>query len=214
MDLHDEMGSGLGSIGILAGLAADERLDDASRRRLAEQIAEAAGELGTALGDIVGSLRHDADTLDSLAWRLAERGRRLFPDGRPEFATRFPERWPSVRLSLEARRNLQLIALEALHNAARHAAARHVRLGLEPTGCGWRLWVGDDGRGLPPEARAGRTRGHGLANMRSRAEAIGASIAWNDGPEAGTVVEVTFDPGARLRRARARDAVRRAQGLA
>src|SRR5262249_34650361 len=47
MDLHDEMGSGLGSIGLLADVAASDGDGDAERRRvLMDQIAETASELG------------------------------------------------------------------------------------------------------------------------------------------------------------------------
>ena len=38
MDLHDEMGSGLGGIGILAGVLGGDDIDDASRTKLAGQI--------------------------------------------------------------------------------------------------------------------------------------------------------------------------------
>ncbi len=235
MDLHDEMGSGLGSIGILAGLAADEDLAEESRRSLAEWIAETASELGTALTDIVWSLRDGAETLEALALRLAERGGRLVPerrgeaggepageanggsftapDRRREFITDFPSVWPSLRLPLEVRRNLHLIAVEALHNAARHASARQIVLGVRADGRRWRLWVADDGVGIASsvgESPAGRgardvtrapaRRGYGLDNMRRRAGEIGVDFSLRSVPGGGTTVEVVFDPHARITR--------------
>ncbi|HEV2104192.1 MAG TPA: ATP-binding protein, partial [Candidatus Eisenbacteria bacterium] len=207
MDLHDEMGSGLGGIGLLAGVAAGQEVDDAGRRRIAAEIADAAGDLGAALGDIVWSLRADAGTLESLALRVAERARRLFPDparegaGAAEVVTRFPAVWPALELPLELRRNLQLIAAEALHNAARHAGARRVEIGFDPEPGGrWRLWVRDDGAGLPPglvDERGlptGRAAGNGLRNLAARAAALGAGLCWRAAPGGGTVVEVSFDP--------------------
>lgn len=200
MDLHDEMGSGLGSIGLLAGLAADDELDDQSRRRIAAQIADAAGDLGGALADIVWSLRGDSGTLESLAVRLAERGARLFPGGGAELAMCFPDRWPAIELPLEMRRNLQLIAMEALHNAAKHAQARRIELGFAPAGTQWQLWVEDDGRGISEAALSRGASGNGLRNLRARAQAIGADIAWSPGPRGGTRVVVTFDPERRTGR--------------
>ncbi|HUK63857.1 MAG TPA: ATP-binding protein, partial [Dongiaceae bacterium] len=193
MDLHDEMGSGLGSIGILAGLASEPRLDDHTRRQLAGQIAEAAGELGGALSDIVWSLRADADTLEAFAFRLAERGGRLFPEPPPAFTSAFPDRWPAIRVAAGLRRQLQFIALEALHNAARHARAAHVTLGLAAEGAEWRLWVSDDGTGFAPSATGGR--GHGLGNLERRAAAIGARLRVISASGAGTTVELRFHPG-------------------
>jgi signal transduction histidine kinase/ligand-binding sensor domain-containing protein len=191
-DLHDEMGSGLGSIGILAGLAAGESVDDAGRRQLAGQIAETASDLGGALADIVQSLKHGSDTLESLMMALVERGRRLLPGDSPTFVTHLPESWPLVRLAPEMRRELQLIVLEALHNAARHAAASRVELGIQHESDGWRLWVADDGRGLPETS--GVRHGHGLTNMQTRAAMIGATIVWRSTPGHGTTVEIRFDP--------------------
>ncbi|HET7225092.1 MAG TPA: ATP-binding protein [Candidatus Eisenbacteria bacterium] len=194
MDLHDEMGSGLGSIGILAGLASDPTVDDPSRRRLAGQIAAAADELGSSLADIVGSLRAEGDSLDRFAAALAERAARLFPEESPRLVLAMPERLPAVRLPLEVRRNLQRIAVEALHNVARHARARVVELGLAPDGEGWRLWVADDGRGLTDRAGNGARPGggHGLGNMRARAAQIGARLEIATAPGGGTRVEVRF----------------------
>jgi len=197
MDLHDEMGSGLGSIGLLAGVAAGDRVDDSTRRRIAAEIAEAAGDLGGALSDIVWSLREGADTLSALARRLAERGRRLFPNDAPALALVFPDPWPEVRLTPEVRRNLQLMALEALHNAARHACACHVELGFEKEPGAWRLWVRDDGRGVPAAVLDGRAGGHGVRNLRQRAAAIGARFAIATAPNGGTCITVHFDPAGR-----------------
>lgn len=196
LDLHDEMGSGLGSIGILSNLAAEDTLDGARRRDLARKIAETAGEMGNTLTEIVWTLRPGETTLKALAYHLAERAGRLFPGGETTFATDFPPRWPRVELSLNARRNLLLIASEALHNAARHARARHVRLGLAPAGRGrrWRLWIADDGCGFKPDGEAATGSGMGLTSMRRRAEEIGAEFSLTT--DGGTQVSVVFDPRA------------------
>jgi signal transduction histidine kinase len=97
------------------------------------------------------------------------------------------------------RRNLQLIASEALHNAARHARARRVELGFERNGGAWRMWVRDDGRGLPPSA-AQDDRGNGLRNLRARAQSIGAAYSLDSAPGRGTTIEVVVDTGGRRRR--------------
>jgi len=192
-DLHDEMGSGLGSIGILSGLAAEDHLDEVERKQLARKIAVTSGELGTALGEIVWTLRPGSATLESLVYHLSERAGRLFPGPSPLFTTDFPAVWPRITLSLEVRRNLMLIALEALHNSARHARANRVVLGISPVGRKWQLWIADDGIGLS----GGETNGHpglGLTSMRRRANEIGATISWTQNGDAGTTVTILFDP--------------------
>jgi len=205
MDLHDEMGSGLGSIGILAGLAADDAVPPASRAEMARKIALSADELGGALQDIIWSLGSDAAKLGELAARLADRGEQLFAADGDRFRTDFPEAWPARRLSLPVRRNALLVGLEALHNASRHAEADRVVLGLAPAGARWRLWVEDNGRGIDADGRTeSEGMGLGLTAMRRRAEQIGAELVVTSGQEKGTCVELHFDLHAEDRRIRGR----------
>lgn len=195
MDLHDEMGSALGSIGIQADMLARADIDPFRRRRLGTEIADTAGALGTVLADIVWSLDPRSSTLDDLALRLEERGRQLFADGGTDFAVHLPEVWPEETLSAPVQRHALMIGLEALKNAAAHSGADRVTLSLEPAGgaAGWRLAVRDDGRGFDPnEVEEGG--GIGLLSMRRRAEEMGAGIAWrrSGNGEGGTEVCLTF----------------------
>jgi signal transduction histidine kinase len=204
-DLHDEMGSGLGSIGILSGLAAEDELDEAQRKQIARKIAQTNGELGTALGEIVWTLRPGSATLEALAYHLAERGGRLFPRSGTLFSTDFPVAWPKISLSLAVRRSLLLIASESLHNAARHADASKVVLGMAAAGKRWRMWIADDGKGLPEDTSRDNQTGLGLASMKRGAEEIGADISWSCNGAPGTTVTVVFDPHAEEQRAKRKE---------
>jgi signal transduction histidine kinase len=197
MDLHDEIGSGLGSIGILSHVLSDESLQENKRKELAREIASTSGELGAALTGIVWALSSSSTTLERLAYHLTEHAGRLFPAKEPSFSTDFPARWPAVNLSLAVRRNLQLIALEALHNAARHAQAHNVVLGVRPLGRRWQLWVSDDGIGLHNNENQ---NGLGLKSLKQRAAEIDADIAWTLANGQGTTVTITFNPQASERR--------------
>ncbi|MFN8547185.1 MAG: histidine kinase [Candidatus Eisenbacteria bacterium] len=194
MDLHDEVGSGLGSIGILAGLASDRHIDEAERASLAARIAETASELGAALGDIVRSLREASETSESFARRLAASARRLVPDGRLVLA--LPARWPDRTFTAEAQRELRAVAIEAIHNAVKHAHASRIELGMAIGESEWQLWVEDDGRGLD-YARSSSGRGYGLVNLRARCRSIGATVSWTQPVGGGTRMEVRFRPDAR-----------------
>jgi signal transduction histidine kinase len=190
MDLHDEMGSGLASIGILAGVLSDDGRDPDGARRIAQEVAVTAEELGTALSDIVWSLDPHSATLEELAGRVAEHGSRLFADD-VHFDTEFPAEWPARPLPVPVLRNVLLIGLEALHNAARHAGAKHVVLSLRPEDGGWLMTLSDDGSGLPPRRRHS-ARGRGLRAMRRRASEIGGDISWTSRAGAGTTVRLSF----------------------
>jgi signal transduction histidine kinase len=192
MDLHDELGAALGSIGIQAGMLRRQRVIESQRRRLAGEISDTAEALGTVLADIVWSLDPRPATLDDLALRLEERGRRLFGEEGTEFRVRSPRTWPSEDLPASVRRNVLLVGLEALKNAAEHADADRVSVSLGPARHGlWRLTVADDGRGISP-SDVGEGDGMGLLSMRKRAAEIGADIAWRRPGAGGTEVVLTF----------------------
>jgi signal transduction histidine kinase len=193
MDLHDAIGSGLGSIGLLSGVLANPSLAAGERTRVTGEIAATAGELGDALSDIVWSLGRRATTLAELATRLVEHGARLEAAGAVRFTARLPDPLPALRLPLAIRRNVLFIGLEALHNAARHSGAASVQLELSPAGDRWILFIEDDGRGgaVASEA-AGPDGGHGLRAMQARARDIGATITVDSDPERGTRVRLEF----------------------
>lgn len=193
MDLHDEVGSGLASVGIMAGVLATDGVNTAVRSRTASEIAAAAEDLGNSLSDIVWSLDARTATMQELAARLAEHGERLCAAECTRFTPRFPAAWPVDRPSVAVRRNVLLIGLEALHNAVRHGGARNVTLSLLPAGRrDWELIVSDDGAGLRPVPEPANGRGRGLPGMRRRAAEIGAQLTIVGARPTGTVVALRF----------------------
>ncbi len=87
------------------------------------------------------------------------------------------------------------VAQEALHNALRHADARHVGVSLIRQGQGARLRITDDGSGFDPSAvrRAGRHLG--LVSMRDRAGGVGGAMTVDSAPGMGTVIEMEVPGG-------------------
>jgi signal transduction histidine kinase/ligand-binding sensor domain-containing protein len=194
MDLHDEMGSGLASIGVLATVAGGPEVDAVKRADLASRIVETAEELGAAISEIVWSLRPASGTLPALATHVVERASRLFPGDGARVGTALPASWPDVPVSLGVRRNVVLIAVEALHNASRHAGASAVTIGFARRGGRWTMTIEDDGCGFVPPPEAEASRGLGLSSMRKRAAEIGSHVAWEPRPGGGTRVVLEFNP--------------------
>jgi signal transduction histidine kinase len=79
------------------------------------------------------------------------------------------------------------ICQEALANAAKHAAAKHVDVNVWTTDDRILLEVHDDGKGFPVE-KMSMTIGHGLSNMQTRAHAVGGDVDITSGPGEGTTV--------------------------
>ena len=98
---------------------------------------------------------------------------------------------PLARLPIETVAELLAITREALSNVARHARATTCHVRLEAGGEELRLEITDDGRGFDA-ARAPARGHHGLANMRSRAEALRATYDLGSAPGGGTRIIVTL----------------------
>jgi signal transduction histidine kinase/ligand-binding sensor domain-containing protein len=192
MDLHDELGTGLGSIGMLAGVAARDGLEVGEQRRLVREIANLSGLLGSGLRSLVWSLRSERAGIAELGAQIADNARRLFPGDSPRLSVQLPVEPGSAPLPPELRRHVLLIALESLHNVARHARAGRVTVILEATAGGLRLIIEDDGRGFNP---AQDSVGAGLESMRRRAAAIGAQIEIESGPQRGSRIVLSWVGG-------------------
>ena len=87
---------------------------------------------------------------------------------------------------------LYFFAMEAVQNAAKHAAASAVTVRLTLAGEGggsrWRLSVTDDGTGFDAAGAGSGGGGAGLSNMRDRLDAVGGSVQLVSRPGHGTTV--------------------------
>jgi signal transduction histidine kinase len=101
-----------------------------------------------------------------------------------------------VRLPDAAEENLYRIAIEALNNSLKHAAAAHILVELALLPEGLIFAVEDDGAGFDPQT-ARLQGGVGLVTMRERTERIGGRLRVRSAPAEGTRVEV-FLPSEKL----------------
>jgi len=195
MDLHDELGAGLASMGLIAGLIA--RGAGSRTPALAERIATDAQSLGTGLSGIVWTLRPGHDTAGALLAYVEHRATALLPDLLP--AAVVVDSAPGlhdIRLDLDVLRAVQLVALEALTNVARHANTPEVRVRLIQRGRWLELRIEDDGIGFEPaHTTTAPDRGLGVSSMRVRMKDVGGSVAFDSAPGRGTRVVVRFRPG-------------------
>jgi signal transduction histidine kinase len=89
------------------------------------------------------------------------------------------------------------IALEALHNAVRHAGARQVTVRLRDGQAGLTVEVADDGVGFDPHRTQTRARHLGLTSMEERARELGGRLEIHSAPGAGTTVRLEVAPDGR-----------------
>lgn len=191
MDLHDELGASLGSIGMLASVAARSDSGSGRQRQLIDDIQSTAESLGSSLRSLVWSMRAERAGLGELAAKVVDGAHRLFPGSTPRLTIHLPQRYPPRTMPVAVRRHVLLIVLEALHNAAAHAGAGDVELTLCQAGARWRFEIHDDGCGFDPGIP---NHGTGMHSMRDRARQIDAKLSVEIRPGAGCRITLDFDP--------------------
>lgn len=188
-DLHDEIGSSLGSIALIAqDILAEGKQTPAVRDDLAE-IKEIAGETVDAMRDITRLIQSDRYGTDDLPTLLRETAARMLRGLAHTVVV--AENTQTKGLSVDRQRDLILMFKETLHNIKRHAAATAVDIRLSPasTASSIVLTVQDNGQGFDSSASTG---GMGLSNLRRRATKHEGSLDITTTPGHGTTVCITL----------------------
>ncbi|MEO7099518.1 MAG: histidine kinase [Luteolibacter sp.] len=181
-DLHDEVGSNLGSIQMFADLA-EGRAGTSDELKRIQRI---AAETVSAVRDIVWLLRPTGDHRIGTVEHLRETSSIMLETLDWKFSAN-EDAW-QVELPEEANRDLFLFFREALHNIMRHARARVVEIRAEKTESQFRLMIADDGVGIDP---ARLERPATLRALRQRSEALKADFQIESQPEKGTRLTLT-----------------------
>ncbi len=181
-DLHDEVGSSLGGIALLADELADQPAGGVVATDLGD-LSFMAREASASLGEIIKVGDQGPILLSALLLELQQRAKRVLRGPRIELVTDEPG--PDLRVSLNVKRHITMFFKEGIHNCARHARASHVR--IETLIKADQLWIEirDDGCGFDP---ARPVNGWGLSNMRQRAEELGGHCIVRSGEGEGTRV--------------------------
>ena len=170
-DLHDDIGSNLGSIAFLADLTR-QRLDEATKEsQQLKQISGVARATADALREIVWIINPEHDRFENLASKLREIAGTALGGFDVKFSV--AEQQNAVHLPMEFRRQVILAFKEMLTNAARHSGASTVTISLVWEAQKLCVRVGDDGNGFRPQ---GAHSGTGLASLRRRARLLGGEF--------------------------------------
>ena len=163
-DLHDEIGSSLGSIALIAqDLLAAEGQSGQSREDLTE-IKDIASETVDAMRDITRLMQSERYGTDDLPTLLLETAARMLRG--ITHSIKIDEHAQTRRLSVDRQRDLMLMFKEALHNITRHAAATEVQIALTQIHNDLVLTIRDNGHGFDTTAKH---TGMGLTNLHRRA---------------------------------------------
>jgi len=184
-ELHDEVGQSLSALLMEAGnAAAHVAPEDAHVRQHVDSIKKLAEASVNIIRNMTLLLRpsmlDDFGLVPALEWQAREVSKRTgirVQVAAAETAGDLPDALKTC---------IYRVVQEALHNCARHAQARSVRVVVRQEDSRIVLSVEDDGRGF--DAR--RVRGLGLVGMEERVRHLGGAFHVRSTPGAGTKVDV------------------------
>lgn len=193
-DLHDDIGSTLGSISFYSE-ALRRKLQgdgDGMTREVAEKIGTTSRQMIDRMSDIVWTVDPKNDHTGALLERLEAFAKDLLSTKEIVLHTAVSDNALDRKLTTEQRRNLFLICKEALHNTVKYANASEVTIKVGGTPRGLAISTADNGRGFEP-ANMDCYNGNGLSNMHKRASAMGARLSIASSPGKGTCITIDLD---------------------
>lgn len=175
MDLHDDLGAELSSLLLLTRLQRHHPVPGGLDR-----LEQLAGTLTEKMKEVIWSTDPGHDTLEATISFILKHATTLCAQHGLSVRTVIAPRLPATELSAGMRRELFLLAKEALNNTLKHSGATTLTLEARVVNDAVELVIADDGHGFE-----GAGNGRGLQNMAERARAIGATLQV-DGRSSGT----------------------------
>ena len=183
-DLHDEIGSSMGSIQLLTEAALSK--PDLAAARLTTIRLLSSGAVAS-LRDIVWLLRPGSAFQSPVPGHFRETAAILLEGLEWEFAS--DEAARECRLARDTNRQLLLLFREALHNCVRHARCRSIKIRTALERQIFTLEITDDGCGMAEETLAAPFC---LRALKERTRHLGGTLKATSAPGQGTTILLQF----------------------
>jgi len=183
-DLHDDIGSLLNSVKVFSHLAKKEPSQDEHFLNIDESLTQAT----TGLRDMIWVLDNSEDTFYELIGRIKKYA--LPVAGacgvRLNWVVDLPEK--DIPISKTEKRNLLLIAKEAINNSLKYSACRTITVECNNNRNVLTLRIADDGKGFDMRQPSS---GNGLRNMAERARQMRYHCSITAAPGKGVRIEIS-----------------------
>jgi len=193
-ELHDSAGQSLSAIKYSLERAAElqrqNKHADAAPllSRTIGLVRETITEIRAIAMDLRPSLLDDLGVASALGWLCRE-----FAETYAQFEVRTEIAAGDAEIPDRLSTTIFRCAQELLNNAAKHSRARRVSVGLLRGSNSVTLSVSDDGIGMPqPNSSGSFGRGHGIRNLRERAQMTGGRMIIGGNSGTGTRVQVDW----------------------
>jgi len=186
-DFHDELGQKLTKISLFSEIL-KRKLNKTSPEILdyIDKIINAAKELSRSTRDFIWTINPSQDSLHDVVVYLKDFGDEMFDKTGIKFrANGISKELEQILLPMEWRRHVTLIFKEAMNNVLKHSKSKNVDFNIALNHTKINIILQDDGIGYSAKKNS---TGHGLQNMKTRANLIESDIFITSNNNKGTTI--------------------------
>ena len=186
-DMHDEIGSGLSKINLIAGKLANQLNANDPQKEPLNNISKTVNQVNSSMHDLVWLLTQESISLSALTYRLREFASDIFENSNARFTSEFSELSDESYITKEAYRAIRLSTKEIVNNIVKHAQATEVSMEIKLVQGNLSIIFKDNGIGFETEILK---RVNGLNNIKQKIASIGGVANFESHPGTGTKVEL------------------------
>jgi signal transduction histidine kinase len=197
-ELHDDIGSTLGSISIYSEVAKKRTEKNENSNEVLSKIGLASRELIDKMSDIVWSLKPGNESFEQLQNRMMAFAAMILAPRNILYDFIADEELKRLQFTGRQRKNIFLIFKEALYNIVKYADCKTTSITLCVQNDNLMMIIQDDGKGFDASTSgeihiAGEyLGGNGIKNMTARADDMNARLSINSKIKEGTTVQLTL----------------------
>ena len=186
-DFHDGLGHKLAKINFLSQtLKAMLKDKHSGGQQYLNKISGTAESLNNDMRNFLWLLDPGKDSLFEIILRLKDFGEELFDKTGITFRVReIPKILDELKLDMDFKRHFLFLFREAMSNVLKHSEAENVEMQFNIVDSIFIISIQDDGQGFNPEINK---NGHGLMNMKQRAENLSATLSIDTEIGSGTIL--------------------------
>ncbi len=189
-DLHDDVGATLSSMHIYGDLANTVwDTQPQQSKEMVGKISSQSKELMARMSDIVWSLKPAGEEKNTLIVRLKNYTQDLLAGKGITASFNIDEAIATAIVNPLARKNILLIAKEAINNIAKYSQARQAVFNLKKENENIQFIISDDGKGYD---KANVKSGNGIGNIEQRCTQLNGSCDITTAPAKGVTITCTF----------------------
>ena len=188
-DFHDEAGNKITKISLMTEMAKRTVQDNPEVQQILGQVEENVQELRSGMRDFIWVLDPSNDSFYDTLLRLKDFANNIFEYSDIRFTTEgIHDDLKEISLQGNQRRHLLLLFKEAINNCLKYSQAKNATFSVQRSGDTIQMLFADDGIGFTEDQRAG----HGLKNIATRAQKIGAKCQVETQRGEGTRISVNW----------------------